>query len=608
MIKRMRELARQLPEKPGVYLMKDDQGTILYVGKASCLKDRVSSYFSGGQLPEKTERLVARVTDIDFFVTGCEEEAIVLELNLIKRHRPYYNIRLKDDKGFPYLKIDVKEDWPRVEITRNLKDDGSRYFGPFASGRSVRMALQVIKNIFPFRSCTKPLDKPLPRPCLEYDIHKCLAPCVGKVTKKEYAETINQLTLFLEGRHDTLVRQLKAKMRQAVAALEYERAAWLRDQIKAIDEIITWQRMAVTTRGEQDVVAFAQDGDRAFVQVFFIRGGRIVGREGFILQGTQSEEPEEIMSSFVTQFYNSAFCVPPLILLQYPVKDREAVQAWLCTKKGSRVSIQVPRKGNRKRLMDTVAENARQMVLQQRIKGLAAPETLDAALEELKRELALPRLPERIEGYDISNIQGKAAVGSMVVFEHGKPRTGLYRRFRIKTVPAADDYAMMREIIQRRFGHLPKDKKSGAETWGKLPDLVLIDGGKGQLAAAFGAMQKAGASSIPAAGLAKEMEEIYLPGKPEPVRLPYESPGLQLLQRLRDEAHRFAVTYHRNIRKKQAFTSALDAIPGVGPKIKHNLLKQFGSVQAIRDASAEDLVRAKGVSQALAQRIKEHLG
>ena len=602
------ELVRQLPASPGVYLMRDARGTILYVGKAASLRHRVSSYFSAGQkLATKTERMIARVADIDFFITGSEQEALILELNLIKQHRPYYNVRLKDDKNFPYLKINFNEDWPRVQVTRRLEDDGGRYFGPFASARSVRQALKVIKEIFPFRSCTKSLTSPPPRPCLEYDIHKCSGPCIGAITKEEYAEIINQLVLFLEGKQESVVRQLKNKMGQAVASLDYEKAARLRDQIQAIREVIAWQKLATTVSGEQDVIAFAQDKDQACVQVFFIRDGRIIGREGFTLQGTRSEEPEQIMTSFIKQFYNSAAYIPPLVLLQYPLEDKSVIQDWLQSKRGGKVHIQVPRRGNRKRLVDTVAENARQMLAQQRIRQLSAPAPLNAALEEIKRELNLPRLPLRIEGYDISDIQGKDAVGSMVVFEQGKPRPAHYRRFRIKSVPSADDYAMLQEVIQRRFGHIKRSDSIAPDSWAIMPDLVLIDGGRGQLNAVAGAMRQAGADSVPVASLAKEKEEIFIPQRVKPISLPYTSPGLQLLQRVRDEAHRFALGYHHKVRGKQAFISALDTIPGIGPKLKLNLLRHFGSVQSIREATLEELASAKGMSRSLAQRIKEYL-
>jgi excinuclease ABC subunit C len=551
--------------------------------------------------------MVSRVADVDFYITSSEEEALILELNLIKRHRPYYNVRLKDDKNFPYLKIDLKEDWPRVQITRCLEGGGGRYFGPFASARSIRQALKVIKDIFPFRPCSRSLTASLSRPCLEYDLLNCSGPCIGAITKEEYAEVIKQLILFLEGRQEMVVRQFESRMKQAAEALEYEKAARLRDRIQAVKEVVKWQKMAITVRGEQDIIAFAQEKDQAYVQVFFIRGGKLIGREGFILQGTRSEEPEQIMTSFVKQFYDSATHIPPLILLQHPVADKAVIESWLESKRESKIRIQVPGKGSKKQLVDTVVENAERGLEQLKIKQLSAPAALESALEEIKRELKLPCLPSRMEGYDISNIQGQAAVGSMVVFDRGKPKPAHYRRFRIKTVPGADDYAMLQEVIRRRFGRLKSKDISAPDSWAILPDLILIDGGRGQLNSVLEAMRQVGAGSVPVTSLAKGNEEIFIPKRAKPISLPFSSPGLQLLQRLRDEAHRFALGYHHKVRKKQTFASALDSVPGVGPKRKRNLLKKFGSVQAIREASPGELAATKGMNRSLAQKIKEYL-
>ena len=602
------EQVKQLPTNPGVYLMKDADGNILYVGKAANLRHRVSSYFGKRQrLPPKLQRMVTRVNDVDFFITSTEEEALILELNLIKRHRPYYNVRLKDDKNFPYLKIDLGEDWPRVQITRRLEGNGGRYFGPFASARSVHRALKVIKDIFPFRPCSRSLTAPLSRPCLEYDIHNCSGPCIGAITKEEYAEVIKQLILFLEGKQEIVIRQLDNKMKQAAEAREYEKAARLRDQLQAVKEVVKWQKMATKVRGEQDVIAFAQDKDQAYVQVFFIRGGKLIGREGFTLRGTRSEEPRQIMTSFVKQFYDSATYIPPLILLQHPVEDKAVIESWLQSKRGSKAKIKVPGKGNKKHLVDTVAQNATQALEQLKIKQLSSPASLEAALKEIERELELSHPPFRMEGYDISNIQGKAAVGSMVVFDRGKPKPAHYRRFRIKTVPAADDYAMLQEVIRRRFKHLKGKEATTPDSWSIIPDLVLIDGGRGQLNSVLEAMRQVGADSVPVASLAKEKEEIFIPKRAKPISLPYTSPGLQLLQRIRDEAHRFALGYHHKVHKKQTLASELDTIPGIGPRRKRSLLKHFGSVPAIREASLEELASAKGMSRSLAIKIKEYL-
>ena len=590
--------------------MKDAGGNILYVGKAANLSHRVRSYFGAGQkLSPKLQQMVSCVDDLDFLVTTSEQEALILELNLIKRHRPPYNVRLKDDKSFPYLKINLNEDWPRVHITRRLEEDAGRYFGPFASARSVRQTLKMLKGIFPFRSCFRVITGTDSRPCLDYYIKRCLGPCIGVVSREEYAEVIKQVILFLDGKQERVVRELESRMRRAAEALDFEKAALLRDQIQAVNRVIEGQRIAATMRGEQDVIAFAQDKDQACVQVFFVRGGKLIGRESFVLQGTRSEWPGQIMTSFVKQYYSSAPCIPSLLLLQHPLEDRATVENWLQGKKGGKVQIKVPYRGNRKQLVTIVAENAAQGMGQLKIKQLATPAALSAALAEIERELQLPCLPVRMEGYDISNIQGKAAVGSMVVFENGKPKSAHYRRFGIKTVQRTDDYAMLQEVLRRRFKR--SSPKSGGiaatDVWAILPDLVLIDGGKGQLNATLSAMNEVGAGLVPTASLAKENEEIFIPQKTAPIMLPANSPGLQLLQRLRDEAHRFALGYHRKVHKREAFVSVLDAIPGVGVRRKRVLLKQFGSAQAIREASLEELAAAKGMSKSLAQKVKEYL-
>ena len=587
--------------------MKDADGDILYVGKAANLHQRVRSYFGAGQkLSPKLQRMVARVADLDFFVARSEQEALILELNLIKRHHPRYNVRLKDDKTFPYLKIDTSEDWPRVYVTRHLQQDGGRYFGPFASARSVRQTLKVIKGLFPFRTCNRTIRGTDSRPCLEYYIGGCVAPCIGAVSQQDYADVIKELVLFLEGKQERVVRELEDKMSKAAEALDFEKAALFRDQIQAIHEVIEGQRIATMVRGEQDVIAFAQDRDQAYVQVFFIRNNKLTGRESFVLQGTRHEEPSQIMASFIKQFYASSPYIPPRLLLQHPVEDMALVKEWFQGKRGTRVGISVPRRGSKKQLVDIVAENARQGLEQLKIKQLATPKALDAALAEVEKVLKLRDLPLRIEGYDISNIQGTSAAGSMVVFEKGRPKQSHYRRFRIKTVSGANDYAMLREVLTRRFKRL-KSEDAAVGSWAVIPDLVLIDGGKGQLNAARSAMDEAGAGSVPVASLAKENEEIFIPKKAEPVVLPRSSPGLQLLQRIRDEAHRFALGYHTRIRRRETFASALDSVPGIGPRRKRSLLRQFGSIQAIKGASVEELAAASGMSRNQAKRVKEYL-
>jgi len=599
------EQVRRLPESPGVYLMKDAAGTVLYVGKATSLKDRVSSYFTGSpqNLTPKTRQLVARVAELEYYVAGSEQEALILELNFIKRYRPHFNVRLKDDSGYPYLKIDLTADWPRLYITRLLQDDGGRYFGPFTSARSVRDTLKVIKGIFPLRPCSKEITGKARRPCLEYDIGHCLAPCTGAVTRRQYKEVIKQVILFLEGKQARVGTQLRARMNRAAEAMQFETAGALRDRIQAVQRVVEEQRIATRVRGEADAVALVPDRDQTYAQVFFIRGGKIVGRESFTLQGTRDEAPGQVMASFLEQFYSSSPHIPPLILLQQPAEEAEAIRLWLQGRRPGPVAVQVPVRGSKKELVDIVAENARRGLEQMKIRQMTAPSALPAALGELKETLKLPAAPERIEGYEISNIQGKEAVGSLVVFEGGKPKSAHYRRFKIKTVNGANDYAMLAEVLRRRFSHA----SASADSWSITPGLVLIDGGKGQLGAALAAMKENGAGDIPVLGLAKENEEIFLPGRSQPIVLPKSSPGLQLLQRVRDEAHHFAIGYHQKLHRKGAFTSELDSVPGIGPRRKRALLRRFGSVSAIREASLEELAAAAGMTRSAARRVKERL-
>jgi excinuclease ABC subunit C len=602
------ELLRQLPPSPGVYIMRDVKGSILYVGKAVNLHNRVKSYFMAySSHTSKTQRLVDLINDFEFFVVSSEQEALILELNLIKRYWPPYNVLLKDDKTFPYLKLKFDEDWPRLHITRRLEEDGSRYFGPFANIHSLRRTLDVLKRIFPLRTCTRPIEpQKTKRPCLNYHMKQCLAPCTGKVDRQDYNRMLAQLVLFLEGKQDTITRDLKRKMDAASRSMQYELAARFRDQLKALQDVVEGQNIAMKVQGEQDVIAYAADSDQACVQVFMIRNGKLIGRESFTLKGTNYEDPQQIMSSFVEQFYSASPYIPRLLLLQYPIDNKDVIEHWLSEKKGSSVSLEAPQRGKKRQLIEIVAENARQGLEQLKIKQLAVPSTLTEALNEVQIKLRLSQLPSRIEGYDISNIQGTDAVGSMVVFEEGKPEPSRYRRFKIKTVEGANDYAMLQEMLRRRFKRAvsPDNSSTG---WNILPDLVLIDGGKGQLNAALEVMQELGLGSVPLAGLAKENEEIFLPGQSAPLVLSKSAPGLKLLQRLRDEAHRFAITYFKKVHKKRTFTSSLDEISGIGPKKKKALIKQFGTVQAIRQASLEELITVQGINRDLAQKIKERL-
>ena len=460
-----------------------------------------------------------------------------MSLILLKRYWPPYNVLLKDDKTFPYLKIKTSEDWPRLYITRRLEQDGSHYFGPFASIQSLRRTLDVLKRVFPLRSCSRPVDLKKPvRPCLKYDLGYCPAPCAGKVTESEYSRNIKQLIKFLEGKQNPVILDIKKRMETAAEGMNFELAARFRDQLRALDSVAEGQQIAMKVRGEQDAIAFAVENDQACVQVFMIRYGKLIGRETFTLKGAGSEEPQQVMTSFVKQFYSASPYIPKLLLLQHPVEDQNVIENWLSEKKGARVRIEIPRQGNKKQLIDIVSENARQGLGQIKIKQLSMPADLSQAMLEIQKELGLPVLPARIEGYDISNIQGTDAVGSLVVFEDGKPKPSDYRRFKIKTVEGTNDYAMLQEMLRRRFKRaVSGEEKDSRGTWAILPDLVVIDGGKGQLNAALEVLKESDLDSLSIMGLAKENEEIFLPDRSSPVVLPKSSLGLKLLQRLRDE-------------------------------------------------------------------------
>jgi len=594
---------KALPTKPGVYLFKDKEGKVIYVGKAANLNSRVRSYFGApSSLSAKIQRLVAKIQDFEFVVTNSEQEALILECNMIKKYTPRYNVRLKDNKTFPYLKINVNEDWPGVYITRRVQKDGARYFGPFASAGSVRKTSRLIKKIFPFRSCSKRIDGKDKRPCLDYYIRRCLGPCIGAVEKQEYHDVINQVILFLQGKQELILRELNTKMKAAAQQLQFERAALLRDQINAIEEVMEGQRIAKTFQGEKDIIGLAQNEKQAYVELFSIRNNKLISQDHFIMEGVKGESPGQIMTSFVKQYYASSSYIPPLILLQHPVNEPVVLSQWLEQQRRSRVKLQVPRRGTKKKLVDTVAENAVRGLQLARAKEMKA-EVISSGLQELKHKLRLPKMPRRIECYDVSNIQGTLAVGSMVVLEKGWPKPAYYRRFRIKTVAGADDYAMIQETLRRRF----KRGLTGEGTWAIIPDLVIIDGGKGQLNAALKLRQELGLDSIPMVSLAKENEEVFIPDDPKPVYIAKDSPALHILQRARDEAHRFAISYHQKLRHKEAITSTLDNIPGIGPRRKKALLKKFGTIQAIKEASSEELSQTEGITSAIAQKVKEYL-
>jgi excinuclease ABC subunit C len=673
-----------MPAKPGVYIFRDAKDKVVYVGKAALLRNRVRSYFGSMHgFEAKTRRLVEQIADIDFILTGTVQEALLLEATLVKRHQPFFNVRLKDDKHYPYLKVDLKEHWPRVEITRRVLNDGARYFGPFASAGSVRRTLDLVKKLFPWRSCTKVITGEDPRPCLEYYIHRCVGPCASLCTKEEYDTVIGQTIMFLEGRREEIARDLRKEMQVASGHLEYERAARLRDQVQAIERTTEQQVMEVRDRTDMDVFGLAREDQEAYVQVWFVRKGNVIGRDNFQLDGTVDEPDKHVLASFIEQFYESAPFVPPRVLLPIKVEDSELIEQVLSERRGRPVRLMVPARGEKKQLVQRAVANALESLRQARARWLADSGKKREALEQLQDALSLPELPARIECYDISTIQGTSAVGSMVVFVDGVPRSKEYRKFRIKWVAGQNDFAMMQEVLKRRFwkvrretegeganegtperpehedtdravvnealrgpnagavmtepnGAARRTRGDGAtsrsgfdssasagefdastgsartdggtsreydESFGTMPDLVIVDGGKGQVSAAHDAMRNLGVGQIPLAGLAKRFEELYVKDVSEPIVLDRTSQALYLVQRIRDEAHRFAITYHRGVRSKAGIQSALDSIQGIGPKRKKALLRKFGSVKGIREAGVEEVAATPGFTRALAEKV-----
>jgi excinuclease ABC subunit C len=694
---RLQSILGSLPHKPGIYIHKDAEGRVLYVGKATSLYSRVRSYFADpADLSPKNRALVAKIADIEYIVVGSEVEALILENEYIKRYQPRYNVRLRDDKNYPYIKVTLTEDFPRVYRVRSFKRDGNRYFGPYTNSSAVDATLDLINKLFPYRTCrfdasawapprgqeaNPPSEwrlKLLSRPCTQYFIHRCNAPCVAKVSREQYDAVIRQVILFLEGKHEEALSDLRAEMEAAAENLEFERAAALRDRVKAVEQVLEKQKIINTTGpGDQDVIALAGEEDETCAQVFFFRDGKLVGREYFIMQGTQDTPSGEVIASFIQQFYDSAPHVPAELVLEHEPQDAEALRAWLRQKRGGAVTLTAPQRGDKLRLVRMVAQNASEVLAQQRIKWLSDSQKTALALDELREALNLPTPPHRIECYDISNIQGTSVVGSMVVFENAKAKSSDYRRFKIKSVEGQNDVASLREILRRRFKRmlaasasgeapdvdaapvgaqpaapaagkaedaggmpvalrdaddaepeadgmdgepeLPPDAEGASpdlagDPWAQLPNLVIVDGGRPQLNAAMAALGEL-TVSVPVIGIAKEdhgqistHEELYLVEQPEPLILPRGSQGLYLLQRIRDEAHRFAITYHRQVRSAKTFRSVLDEIPGIGPKRKKALMRHFGSARAIAAATVAELAAVDGMTRDVAEKVKEHIG
>lgn len=614
---KIKSILATLPDKPGCYLMKDADGTIIYVGKAINLKNRVRSYFQqSSDHTYKTRQMVRKIRDIEWIVVASELEALILEMNLIKLHRPFYNVRLKDDKHYPYIKVHWADPFPKLTVTRNMVNDGSRYFGPYTSVWAVHQTLDILRKIFPYLTCAREITGKDERACLYYDIKLCSAPCIGAVNQEEYRQMIDDLCRFLEGRTDPIMTRLKDAMSEASANLNYEKAAVYRDQIQAIDRVVERQKIITDERKDSDVIAMARSKGEACVEVFFIRSGKLIGREYFILEGTEAEENSEILEEFIKQFYSQAAYIPNKVMLPEEVEEARIIKEWLNTRRGGdKVQLTVPKRGQGKELIEMAAENARETLKSLEIRWKADKDRQHQALAEIQAVLGMPEVPNRIECYDISNTQGTASVGSMVVFEQGVPAKKNYRRFNIKTVNQPDDFASMREVLKRRFSRYITEQQEKDQPGYKpdlafalLPDLLIVDGGKGQLRQAVEIIEEFGLQGqFVVTGLAKQEEELFLPGKSDSVRMDDHSQGFYLIQRIRDEAHRFAITAHRNQRGKIGLVSRLDAIPGVGPARRKELINRFGSIDGILGASVEEISQIKGVSAEMAQAIKAQL-
>ncbi len=608
-----------VPREPGIYTMLGKGGQILYVGKSVSLRNRLRSYFSNeAKLRGKTKRLVSLIHDFNYIVAESEREALLLENSLIKQHKPRFNARLKDDKTYPYIKVDLEDDFPRVYFTRRRSNrDGARYFGPYASAYSVRTTLDLLKKLFPYRSCTMKITGDEERPCLEYHIKRCVAPCTGYADKEEYAKVIDQVISFLQGDTNKVVMELQEAMTEAAANLEFERAAALRDRLNAMKIVYEDQKVVGIGHEDMDVIACEKGSDESWIDVFFIRRGSMVGRDNFIMAGTFDDTDPHIIAKFIEQFYLAGNPhMPRRILTQTEVEDAAVLQELLTERRGAKMEINVPKRGAKKKLVDMARENAVQGLAQLKLKWHSNSDLMTRALDDLQEALSLPDRPYRIECYDISHIQGTSSVAAMSVFENGSPATSQYRRFKIKTVEGNDDFASMREVLTRRFKRLNAarqnvaDNSNSSETgdsFGITPDLVLIDGGMGQLSAALATMLHLGVADIPLASLAKKEEELYTPDSSDPIRLPRNAPALFVLQQVRDEAHRFAITYHRKTRGRTSLKSALDLVPGIGPSRKRALIRRFGSVKAIREASELELASTPGMTQKLAEKVKDYL-
>ena len=597
-----------LPTKPGCYLHKDKNGTIIYVGKAINLRNRVRSYFqkSANHTP-KVRRLVSHIADLDYIVCDSELEALVLECTLIKKHQPHYNVRLRDDKQYPYLCLTTSEPFPRLLLVRRVRQDKNRYFGPYPNSRSVYSTMELVNRLFPLISCGKSFDgRPVQKPCLYHHMGQCLAPCAGLADKTEYGAAVKDVADFLDGRQEQILKKMRLDMAEAAENLEFERAARLRDRIQGVEEVLQRQKVITTEMIDQDVIAVVEDNtgmNGSCVQMFFIRGGKLIGQNHFLVEGTGEETESDVVQEFVKQYYQNANYIPEEILLPRAMEENEIIQSWLRQKKGKKVEIHVPARGDKKKLVEMATENATHALEQIKAEMRAKLGSTESALKELAEALGLPEPPQRIECYDISNTQGENQVASMVVCERGQMNKQEYRRFKIKREDdKPNDFASMKEVITRRL----LESKTDNPRFAKMPDLIIVDGGRGQVSSALAAMEDTGIV-LPLAGLAKQFEHLYLPNEPDPVILPRASQALYLVQRIRDEAHRFANTYQSQVRDKKMTKSVLDDIPGVGPKRRKQLQMHFGTVSKMKAATMDELAAAPGMTAKLAETVFEHL-
>ena len=599
----LREKLSTLPAAPGCYLMKGSDGGIIYVGKAKILKNRVRSYFQkGADLTRRKRQMVYEIADMEWIVTDTELEALILESNLIKKHHPTYNVRLRDDKSYPYISITLSEEWPRTVYARKLRmqpKEKDKYYGPYTDTEAVRETLRIIRRVFRIPCGYRHPEQSKGKACMYYHINQCTGVCAGKISKEEYMSVIQDVMAFLEGRREQLADKLLAQMEEASENLQFERAAKLRDQVSTIQRLIARQKVISTALEDQDVIAIVTDNSNTIAEMFFIRGGKLIGQEHFMLENASEDDLEESLREFIEQYYGTAPYVPREVLLNADIDEMDIIESWMRQKRGSKVSIYSPKRGEKKDLVEMAKKNADLVLKQLKLKMETDEKYIREELTVLQSAIGLDKLPRRIEAYDISNIQGYHTVASLVVFENGQPKKTDYRRFKINRPDGQpDDYASMREVVARRLNGTLRRSAAFKE----LPDLILIDGGKGQLGAAMEVIN-ATEEKVAAIGLAKRHEEIYRPGIPDPVLLPRTSRALHLIQRVRDEAHRFAVTYHRSLHGKTMRASVLNDIPGVGPKRKKALIKHFGSVEKLKEATMEEILAAPMVTKAAAQAI-----